>query len=273
MSLIDLFHTRAAITETSTLSDPADWLLEHFDAESTHTGRLLSKRGSEALPVVWGCKQVLEQDIAKLPLDAFQRTGDGGRRKAIETPQHQLTRVRPNPEQTPSQFKGMLMFHLLSYGNAYGEIERQDPDDVRSPPVNLWPLLSDRTQPKRFEGLKILETWVKEKDGRRVPKILLPGEYFHIPGRGFDGLTGYSPLEFAKQSIALGLAEEEWLARFYDGDAQAATWVTVPNLPAGKGGAEKRKIIRDSIRNQHGGMTRAHRLGILWGAPSSRRAK
>ena len=93
---------------TSSISGRARMLLEHFDAESTHTGRLLSKRGSEALPVVWGCKQVLEQDIAKLPLDAFQRTGDGGRRKAIETPQHQLTRIRPNPEQTPSQFKGIL---------------------------------------------------------------------------------------------------------------------------------------------------------------------
>lgn len=275
MSWLDLFTPRperrhitdTEVYSTSTLSDPADWLIESLgEGGRQWTGEVLTKKGAEALPAVWACKRVLENGVALLPLNGFRRLPGGGRERADDEIQHQLVRVRPNPFQTPMQFKAMLMFHVLSYGDAYCEIERATPGDVRSPPVALWPLLSDRTRCKMFEGVKICETRIRDENGGYRPQVLLPGEYCHIPGTGFDGLRGYSPLVVGSQSIAVGLAQLEHIGRFYDGDAMTSQWVTVPQIQAGVQGAMKQKMktIRDWIRSEHGGLRRSHRMGILW---------
>lgn len=44
---------------------------------------------------------------------------------------------------------------------------------------------------------------------------LLPEDVLHIPALGFDGLVGYSPIAMAKNSIGVGLACEEYGAKFF----------------------------------------------------------
>ena len=40
-------------------------------------------------------------------------------------------------------------------------------------------------------------------------------EVLHIPGLGFDGLIGYSPIAMAKNAIGMSLATEEYGASFF----------------------------------------------------------
>ncbi len=273
--IADLFTPRAApaVYADTTLGNPAPWLLESMGATQTLTGEVLTKKGAEAIPAYWACKDRIESDVAGLPLDAYRRGEGGAREKARETPQHRVVRVRPNPEQTPDAFYRMLMFHKLSWGDGYAEIERLlprgTPGYIRSPPVALWPLLSDRTSVERFEGKKILVTRVREMSstgelGPAERRVLLPGEFIHLPGRSFNGFRSYNPLECAPNVLALSKAQIDWLASFYDGDAMAGAWAKIPSLgPIGRGSKAKMDLIRDYIREQVGGMRRSHRLGIL----------
>ena len=56
--------------------------------------------------------------------------------------------------------------------------------------------------------------------GRKSIVRLAPEDVFHIPGLGFDGLVGYSPIAMAKQAIGMGLACDEYGAAFYQNGAQ-----------------------------------------------------
>ena len=39
--------------------------------------------------------------------------------------------------------------------------------------------------------------------------ILDPSDVLHVPGLGFDGLVGYSPIALEKSAIGLGIAAED----------------------------------------------------------------
>ena len=39
--------------------------------------------------------------------------------------------------------------------------------------------------------------------------VLSPEDVLHIPGLGFDGIMGYSPIALEKNAIGLGIASEE----------------------------------------------------------------
>ena len=44
---------------------------------------------------------------------------------------------------------------------------------------------------------------------------LSASDILHIPGLGFDGLVGYSPIAMAKNAIGLAIATEEYGAKFF----------------------------------------------------------
>ena len=48
---------------------------------------------------------------------------------------------------------------------------------------------------------------------------LEPLDVLHIPGLGFDGLVGYSPIAMAKNSIGLSMATEEYGSTFFKNSA------------------------------------------------------
>ena len=48
-----------------------------------------------------------------------------------------------------------------------------------------------------------------------ITVTLRPSDVLHIPGLGFDGLVGYSPIAMAKNAIGLAMATEEYGAKFF----------------------------------------------------------
>ncbi len=42
-----------------------------------------------------------------------------------------------------------------------------------------------------------------------------PSDVLHIPGLGFDGLVGYSPIAMAKNAVGLSMTTEEYGAKFF----------------------------------------------------------
>ena len=110
-----------------------------------------------------------------------------------------------------------MMSHLLLWGNAYAQILR----DGRGHVLGLYPLLPDKMEVSRDSRTgEIYYTYTRSteenpsfKDKEQIR--LRREDVLHIPGFGFDGLVGYSPIAMAKNAIGIALATEEYGAAFF----------------------------------------------------------
>ena len=87
--------------------------------------------------------------------------------------------------------------------------------------------------------------------------ILHPSDVLHIPGLGFDGLVGYSPIAMAKNSIGMAIACEEYGARFFSNGAAPGGVLEHP------GTVKEPQKIRDSWNQSFMGTQNSHRIAVL----------
>lgn len=202
---------------------------------------------------VWACVRILSETVASLPLFVYRRL-QRGKERVTDYPLYKILHDEPNPEMTSFTFRETLMAHLVTWGNAYAEIE-YDSDGLTV--KNLWPMRPDMMIVKRDKKNSRLSYEYN------VPGIgtalLAPHQVLHIPGLGFDGVVGYSPISMARESIGLLQATEEFGARFFSG---GATPGGVLEHPA-KLSKEAQDRLRSSWNEMHSGLSNQHRIAIL----------
>ena len=124
------------------------------------------------------------------------RYGENGSKvKALDHPLYRLLHDEPNPEMTSFNFRETLMGHLLLYGNAYAQIIRNGKGEV----IGLYPLMPTKMTVDRDSKGQIYYLYTRGSDDSPVDdengQVYLPPEQvLHIPGLGYDGIVGYSPM-------------------------------------------------------------------------------
>ena len=141
------------------------------------------------------------------------------------------------------------MSHLLSWGNAYAEIEWARGGMITA----LWPLTPRNVKPYRDKGRIYYEITMPGSVGGK--RILPAKNVFHIHGLGSDGLQGYSPIRMARQAIGLGLAAEGFGSRFFGNDARPGIVYEHP----GSLSAQAHVNLTKSLEARHQGLTRRGR--------------
>lgn len=179
-----------------------------FFMGSSSSGKRVNERSAMQMTAVYSCVRILSEAIASLPLNVYRYNEDGGKEKALSHPLYKLLHDEPNPEMTSFVFRETLMTHLLLWGNAYAQIIRNGKGEV----IALYPLMPDRMSVERdnkgtlyYKYTKITED-APTMDGTTV--YLDASDILHVPGLGFDGLVGYSPIAMAKNAIGLAIAAE-----------------------------------------------------------------
>ena len=151
------------------------------------------------MTAVYSCVRILSEAVAGLPLHLYRYTEEGSKEKATSHPLYFLLHDEPNPEMTSFVFRETLMTHLLLWGNAYAQIIRNGKGEV----IALYPLMPDRMAVDRDDkGRLYYEYTVNTEDAPTMKGSLVrlsPTDVLHIPGLGFDGLVGYSPIAMAKK--------------------------------------------------------------------------
>ncbi|HHY08787.1 MAG TPA: phage portal protein [Corynebacteriales bacterium] len=214
----------------------------------TTSGKLVNERTAMQTTGVYACVRILSETLASLPLHTYKHT-DRGKEKALEHKLYYLLHDEPNPEMTSFVFRETLMSHLLLWGNAYAQIIR----DGRGNVLALYPLLPDKMTVDRTSTGEIYYEY--QKDTGSV--ILRSYEVFHIPGLGFDGLVGYSPIAMAKNAIGMAIATEEYGAKFFANGANPGGVLEHPGI------VKDPKRIRDSWNEVYQGSSNAHRIAVL----------
>ncbi len=213
------------------------------------SGKSVTAQTAIQLSTVYACVRVISETVASLPLGVYEATDDGNQ-KAADHPLYRLLHDEPNTEMTSFVFREVMLAHLLLYGNSYSQIIRSGKNSI----VGLYPLLPDHMDVDRDSKGNLTYTYTTS-DGKTV--VIKPTDMLHIPGLGFDGVMGYSPIALEKSAIGLGLASEEYGSKFFSNGARPSGILTHPNT------VKNPRAIRDSWNSAYGGSTNANRVAIL----------
>jgi len=212
-------------------------------------GKSVSVQSAIQVSAVYACVRVIAETIASLPLHVYKVT-DTGSEKATQHSLYRLLHDEPNREMTSFILREAMLTHLLLWGNSYCQIIRTGRNQIDS----LYPLLPDRMEVDRDSNCKLTYTY-STSEGRIYR--LAAEEVLHIPGLGFDGVVGYSPIALEKNAIGLGLAAEEYGSKFFSNGARPSGILTHPNT------VKNPKVLRESWNAAYGGSSNSGRVAIL----------
>ena len=221
------------------------------------SGKAVTERSAMQMTAVYSCVRILAEAIAGLPLHLYRYTPDGSKVKAVDHPLYLLLHDEPNPEMSSFVFRETLMTHLLLWGNAYAQIIRNGKGEV----IALYPLMPNRMSVDRDEHGQLYYTYTRASDEaltmNGMTVLLPPSDVLHIPGLGFDGLVGYSPIAMAKNAIGLAIATEEYGAKFFANGAAPSGVLEHP------GTIKDPSRVREAWMSQFGGSANSGKVAVL----------
>jgi len=224
----------------------------------TTSGKPVNERTAMQTTAVYACVRILAEAVASLPLHVYEYQDDGGKKLVHDHPLYYLLHDEPNPEMTSFVFRETLMSHLLIWGNAYAQIIRDGAGRV----LGLYPLLPDKMEVQRDDKGNIYYVYSRNSDENPMFKeygnIKLKAEdVLHIPGLGFDGLIGYSPIAMAKNAVGMTLACEEYGASFFANGANPGGVLEHPGV------LKDPSKVRESWNSVYRGVSNAHKIAVL----------
>ena len=221
------------------------------------SGKPVNERSAMQMTAVYSCVRILAEAIAGLPLHLYKYSDTGSKVKATEHPLYLLLHDEPNPEMSSFVFRETLMTHLLLWGNAYAQIIRNGKGEV----IALYPLMPNKMSVDRGENGQLYYTYYRSSDEAKTSEgtvvKLKPCDVLHIPGLGFDGLVGYSPIAMAKNAIGMAIACEEFGAKFFANGAAPSGVLEHP------GTIKDPSRVREAWQSQFGGSSNSGKVAVL----------
>jgi len=220
-------------------------------------GKCVNEFTAMQTTAVYACVRILAESIAGLPLHVYEYRGNG-KERVPRHPLYFLLHDSPNPEMTSFIFRETAMIHLLLWGNFFGQIIR---DGMRRV-VGLYPLLPNRMSVDRDEHGEIVYTYTPLSDSKPNLKSgrsikLRREDVLHIPGLGFDGLVGYSPIAMARNAIGMTLACEEYGSAFFVNGARPSGILKHPGV------LKDPSKLRESWQAVYGGTANTGKVVVL----------
>jgi HK97 family phage portal protein len=224
-------------------------ILDMLGAPQSHAGVAVTETSALGMPAVYRAITLISGTAASLPLHPYRKVDD------VRVPQDggnaAMLLANPHPDLTPFEYWELKYAHVAGWGNAYSRKLRDQNNVVRE----LWPLHPSRVRAGRS---KADATKVYVVDGDE-DNPLTDREIFHVPGFGYDGVTGCSPIRLARQGIGLAMAAEEYGARLF-GSGSLATGILQTEQRLEEDQAE---ALKARWKAKMTGLAHAHEVAVL----------
>jgi len=206
------------------VDDRSPWGDFWVEPVSMHTssGQRVSGDTALKLSVVFACVRVLAETMASLPFVLYREKDDGGKDVVTDHWLYDLLAKRTNRWQNAFEWREMQQGHIALRGTGYNRIVANSRGEVQE----LQPLHPDRV---KIEVLPngAYRYLIRQNNG--ADEILQPGEVFKVAGLSSNGLTGLSVIDYARESIGEGLAQQDFSSRFFNNDARPmGGWIEFP---------------------------------------------
>lgn len=222
-----------------------------FGGAASAAGIIVNPQTAMQAAAVYSCVQVLAQSIAMLPVNLYQKLGDGSKKTAEDHPLFTLLHDQPNNYQTSIEFWEMMVASLCLRGNAYAYVNRVGTGKI----IELLPLHPDMVRTEMGSDF-VLRYQVTLPDG--TFRHFVNGEIFHIRGLTLNGWLGISPIAYAREAIGLALATEKFGGQLFKNGAKMGGVLEHP----GQLGQEAYDRLKKTFDEAYTGEN-AHKTAIL----------
>ena len=231
------------------LNSPSAW--DYLASGPSSAGVSVTAETALGYAPMWRGVNIIAGDVGKLTIYIYKRKGEGKERDPAH-PAYRLLATEPSTEMflTADVFKQTLQAHALLHGNGYAYIFRSK----GGIPLELLPLNPHTTYPVRENGRLWYVTQVNGQDRK-----LDPADVLHIKGLGFDGLTGYDVITYAKETLGRGMAAGKFASKYFQSSARPSVVIEHPkqlSQPAAQ-------RLRESWDTMHAGIENSHKTAVL----------
>lgn len=208
--------------QASTPGPGDDFWYKNFNGVMTAAGFKVDAEGARKISAWYRGRDILATSLAMLPLQIYRRLpDDGGREVAPRHPAYDILHSKPNASQDSFQWRREAMFDVIDYGWYFARIlpgrrgfldqlERIDPTTVT---------------PEKVKTATLGTRWVfveRPKNGG-APKTHTQDEIFYLRGAEGKGI-----LEYARESLGLGLVLENYASKIFSKGSLNAGYVETP---------------------------------------------
>ena len=174
-------------------------------------GVAVDEQSSMQLLTVYGSVRLITDSIATLPLDVFRRTGEDAK---VEVAKPRWLQ-QPTTNLDFTSWVSQVLSSLLLHGNAYVVVLRNEVGTI----VELLPLDPSKVRVTRDRG----------RLSYMVNGLRIDAEMLHLKGLMLPGSdVGLSPVEYARQSIGLGLAAVKFGTGYFEGEGNMPGVIEMP---------------------------------------------
>jgi len=172
----------------------------------TKAGTRISADNALTLSGLFAALNFLAGTMATLPKVVYRRLPGGGKEHAVDHPLYDRLHNKPNDYgMTAWQFIYTSIMHKYLWGNWYTLIDRPSYRNVQ-----LLPLLPERMV--KYDA-QAMEYHYRLQDGR--PMIIPREKVLHVPHISLDGVQGKGVVDYARESLGLAKAQDEFAASFF----------------------------------------------------------
>lgn len=233
MGFLDLFRTASRqVPAAARVEPPVSAASSDVQSENQWRGLVaggVSKAGirvteSTALsvPATLQALRILSGVFAMTPLHMYRQT-ENGRARASNRPEERLLSRQPNQHQSAFDFFELLMQDLMLAGNFYAYVSRGFRGQVIAltrlkPSSVIVAEYFDRSEGQILFYDATLPDGTSERFAAR--------DIWHVKGMSRDGLSGLSPLRYARDAIGGAIATGDHTARFWQRGGRPSTVLT-----------------------------------------------
>lgn len=220
----------------------------------TFAGVDVSEDSALHVMAVWRAVNLISSRIASLPLKVYRNMPDGLR--VDVTGEQALFQGEAYPDVTWYEYLETSLVHLLLWGNAYTlKIKNEAGDKI----LRVLPIEPSRVTVKRGPSSSLNPSGKTFKVAGMSLDPLTPAEVMHVPGLGYDGIKGLSPIAYARQAIGVSVAAEEVAAKMFDSGLLNAGYIQAETELTDDQAAQIKQGWRDKIA----GVVRSYEVAIL----------
>ena len=222
----------------------------------TAAGVGVSPERALALPAVYSAVKVITDAIMQIPLIMYRRLADDGKERSKDHTLFSLLHDQPNEHQTSAEWREIMQHHVLLRGNAYSQISVGTGGRIDELGMPIHP---DLVKPEKevLRGGRVRFQYRVRQENRDV--VLDASEILHVRSLGTDGISGLSPIQLEREAIGVGLAAQDFTARFLQNDATPGGYI---EHPSNFKSDEQRKEFKNSWQSAQGGRNR-RKLAVL----------
>ena len=227
------------------------WLGSADDLGTVFNGRVTEEKAL-GIDAVFACVNLYARTLASMPLLLYEKTPDG-KRRAVNHPLYRLLHNEPNPNMTSHNFRKIMEASLKLWGNAYAWIEFDNSWRVKY----LWPLLPGNVFPQRSlqTGELFYDAVLYSGKSRRFRAY----EMVHIPGLGFDGISGRSPVRQFAETMGFNLDIKSYGRKFFKNGARPSGVLQHP----GSLSEEAQKRLENKFDKRYSGIENTGKTILL----------